>query len=498
MGTRLDSWKEIAAYLKRGPRTVQRWEAEEGLPVHRLPHAKLGSVYAYAHELDQWWAGRAKELEAEAAPKAAGASVAVLPFADMSEEGDQVYFCEGVAEEIINALGRVSGLRATSRTASFRFRDAGSTSREIGRQLRVRSLLEGSVRKSGGRLRIGVRLTEAESGFQLWSTRFDRDAADIFAIQDEIARNVAAALQVTLSPAEKEALGKPPTQHAQAYDLYLRARQFYYLYSPRAMEFALQLFSRAIEADPSYARAYAGQADCWSYLYLYSDRREEVRRKAEEASRKAMEMNPASAQALASRGLSYSVSGRVQEAEQAFEEALRLDSELFETYYFYARHSFAQGNLAKAIRLYEEAVRVNPDDFQCRLLMAQSYEVLGRNEEARATRRRGVELAALHLELNPDDARALYMAANGLVALGEKEQGREWAERALAMQPEDPMLLYNVGCIFSMLGLAEQAMGCLERAERGGLREAGWYEHDSNLDAVRGHPRFQALLKRLR
>ena len=199
---RLDSWKEIAAYLKRGARTVQRWEREEGLPVHRLVHGKLGSVYAYQAELDAWWRSREAELANEP-PLPAGAtpSVAVLPFADMSRERDLAYFCEGMAEEILDALSGIPGLRVSSRTASFHSRTPGADTREIGRRLRVGMLLEGSVRKSGDQLRIVVQLIDAGSGFHLWSGRYDRLMSDIFAIQREIAENVVRALEATLSRA---------------------------------------------------------------------------------------------------------------------------------------------------------------------------------------------------------------------------------------------------------------------------------------------------------
>ena len=157
----------------------------------------------------------------------------------------------------------------------------------------------------------------------------------------------------------------------------------------------------------------------------------------------------------------------------------------------------SRGELEKAVRLYGEAIRVRPEDYQAPLLVAQSYEVLGRAEEARAARERGIQTAEQHLQLNPDDARAVYMAANGMVALGQRERGKEWAERALAMRPADPMLLYNVGCIYSLLGCADQAITCLERAARNGLTQKGWYEHDSNLDPLRDHPRFQELVRSL-
>lgn len=197
---RLDSWKEIAAYLKRGARTVQRWEREEGLPVRRLQHGKLGSVYGYKPELDAWWAGRGEGLEnavgcaADQTP-----SVAVMPFADMSPAQDQSYFCDGVAEEIIHALSRIQGLRTASRSSSLRFGTRALDNRQIGRQLGVRTLLEGSVRVCGDQFRIAVQLVDTETGFQLWSERYDRQLRDMFRVQDEIAGNVAQRLSAVFS-----------------------------------------------------------------------------------------------------------------------------------------------------------------------------------------------------------------------------------------------------------------------------------------------------------
>ncbi|RPI11345.1 MAG: hypothetical protein EHM65_07175, partial [Acidobacteriales bacterium] len=409
---RLDSWKEIATYLHRGTRTVQRWEREEGLPIHRLQHDKLGSVYAFKAELEAWWANRGDSLPSEAAQAETGPSVGVLPFADLSQERDQGYFCEGVAEEIINALNRLRHLHVASRTSAFRFKDQAADIIEIGRKLRVRTLLEGSVRKAGDRLRIAVRLTNAENGYQLWSETYDRQMTDIFAIQEEIARHVAEALKVTLSPAEKDALGKPATSDIQAYDYYLLGRSYYYRFAPREVEFAKQLFAQAIERDPRYAMAHAGLADCWSFLYLYGGRREAAREQADRVSMQAIDLDPESAQAHASRALALSLNERDVEAKESFETAIRLDPELFEAYYFYARHCFAHGEQEKAVRLYEHAMRVRPEDYQATLLLAQSYDDLGRYEDAIAARRRGIELAEQHLRLKPDDARACYMASN--------------------------------------------------------------------------------------
>lgn len=493
---RLDSWKEIAAYLHRGARTVQRWEREEGLPVHRLQHEKLGSVYAYPQELDAWWERRRGRAELHPAPEAVR-TVAVLPFSDLSREKDQEYFCDGIAEEIAGALARIQGMRVVSRTSSRRFKGAELAVQEIARRLGATAILEGSVRRADGRVRVTVQLTDAGKGYTLWSDTCDRDISDVFAIQEEIARKVARALEVTLSPRESAALGKVPTRKIQAYDCYLRGRAFYYRYGPRDIDCAIQLFMRAVRIDPAYPPAYAGLADCWSFLYLYSERNDLLREQAAWAGSRAVELDPESAQAQASRALALSLDRRDEEAAQGFEAAIRLDPNLFEAHYFYARHLFACGQLEKAVESYENAIRTSPDDYQSPLLMAQIYDDLGRAADARAARLRGIELAGRRLNLYPDDVRAVYMAANGMAALGQRERALEWVGRALAMRPADSMLLYNAGCIYSLLGSVEPALTSLEQAVRLGLRQKGWFEHDSNLEPLRTHPRFVQLLRDL-
>jgi len=477
---------------------VQRWESEAGLPVHRLQHEKLGSAYAWKSELDAWWKSRGAHLDRPAGSAGtATPSIAVLPFSDLSQEQDQQYFCQGIAEEIISRLTKVQAIRVVSRSSAFHANALASDPRQLGRRLRVGALLEGSVRKAGGRLRITVQLSDVETGYQRWSGRFDREFSDVFAIQDEIARCVVEALEVDLSANEKAALQVLPTSNLRAYEYYLQGRQHYYQFGPRSMDSAVHLFVQAISLDPNFAQSYAGLADCWCYIYLYSDRSGTVREQAEWASRKALELVPDSAHAHASYGFALSVSGRDAEAEQAFETAARLDPALFEAWYFYARHCFVRDQGQKAIGLYEAAMRVRPDDYQSPLLAAQIYDDYRRPADAIAARRRGIRLAEEHMKVNPEDARALYMAANGFVALGDSKRGLEYAQRAVDARPEDPMLLYNVGCIYSMLGRSEDALECLERAAARGLTQRGWYANDSNLATLRDHPRFQQLLARL-
>jgi serine/threonine protein kinase/tetratricopeptide (TPR) repeat protein len=491
--------EKIAGVLKEEPRSVV--ELNPRLPRHldrilrhcleKEPRYRMASARDLREELELL-RGAGPETQAAEVP-----SIAVLPFADMSREKDQAYFCEGIAEEIINALCRVQGLRVASRTGSFQFRDTPTDLREVGAKLGVETILEGSVRKSENRLRITVQLVDAARGFHLWSESYDRELRDVFAIQQEIARSIVRALRITLSPQEKGALAEVPTSHVQAYDYYLRGRNFYYRYGRHDIEFALQLFSRATELDPGYALAHAGLADCWSYIYLYSERKDSVRLQAETAGRRAVELAPESAQAQASFAVALSLGDRKDEAQAAFEKAVRLDPGLFEAWYFYARQVFAGGDLPKAASLYEEAMRVRPEDFYSPLLVAPVYDKLGRTEDARDARERGIALVERHIDLHPDDARALYMGANGLVALGEKAKGLDWARRARKIDPDDPMLLYNLGCFYSLAGDVEEAIDCLERAVAGGLLQKGWYENDGDLDPLRAHPRFKALLEKM-
>ena len=458
--------------------------------LEKEPRYRLQSAVDLLWELEQV---KAEAGRAGGQPR----TLAVLPFVDQSREKDQDYLCDGLAEDILIALGKVKGLRVASRAASFRFRSPDADVKETGRRLGVEAIVHGSVRRTGSRLRLAVEVVDVADGFEIWAEVYERGVEDVFAVQGDVTRAIARALSVDVSASEDTSLGTPAAADVEAWDYSLQARKFFYQYSKKGMRFARELFERAIAKDPEYARAWSGLSDCAAFLYTNAGRRPEDLEQADAASRRALELEPELAEAQASRGVTLSLRGRHEEAEQAFETAIRLDPQLFEAHYFYARDAFARGDLEKAIRQYEEAIRVRPEDYQSPLLVAQSFEDLGRADEAQAVRRRGVRIAEEHLRLQPDDARALYMGANGLVALGETERGLEWADRALALDPEDPMLLYNIACIRSMAGAGDAALDCLERSVAAGLRYKGWLEHDSNLDAIRSHPRFQALMARL-
>jgi serine/threonine protein kinase/Flp pilus assembly protein TadD len=424
-------------------------------------------------------------------------SAAVLPFADVSSEENRDYFCEGMTEELISRLSRIRELRVVSRTSVQVFKNSTLDAQGIGHQLNVDAILEGSVRRLEGRLRITAELINVSDGFVFWSERFDRDLEDVFAIQDEIACNIVQSLELTLSGSEKQILQSPPTSSVQAYDYYLRGRKFFDQYHRRGMELALKMFALAIKHDPLFGMAYAGIADCHGFLFLYSDQDPAILERADQASKKALELNPSSPEAHVSRAGVLYLCGRHLEAESESEQAIQLGPHLFDAYYHYARHSFARGQEEKAVRLFMRAAEQNPRDYQCPLLVAQCYEHLGQPEKAREARRRGVEIVQERLAAVPDDVRALYMGANALAALGEWEKSLEWASFALSMEPDEPMVLYNMGCIYALVGDVEGAIGHLEHAVRAGLRQKDWLDNDGNLDPLREHPRFQSLRREL-
>ena len=423
----------------------------------------------------------------------AAKSVAVLPFANMSADPENEYFTDGMAEEIINALTKIQSLRVASRTSSFAFKGKNEDIGEIGRKLKVSTVLEGSVRKMGNRLRINAQLVNVADGYQLWSERYDREMEDVFAIQDDISQAIVKALRVILSEGEKKQIEKVRAVNVQAYDYYLRGRQYFHQLRRKSLEYARQMFNRAIEIDPEYARAYAGVADCCSLLYTYFDAREANLRQADTASRKALDLEPDLAEAHVARGLAVSLSKRFDEAEQEFSQAMNLDPKLFDAAYWFARARQSQGKHDEAVKLFERAAVLRPEDYQTPGFLAQALTTLGRREEAEAGYRRQVKLIEEHLELNPDDPRACILGAVAHAALQHTDRAIEFAGRAIEVDPDDPMLLYNVACTYAQLGKANAALDALEHAVDKGWGDRNWLDNDSDMDSIRSLPRFHAI-----
>ncbi len=431
---------------------------------------------------------------AEAAP-APEKSLAVLYFENPGGAKEDEYFRDGITEDIITELSKIKDVWVLTRSAVMAFRDKPATASEVGKQLNAAYVLEGSLRRAGSQLRITARLVETATARSVWAERYDRKLEDVFAIQDEIAQSIAKALKVMLSEQEKRAIAKAPTADVQAYDYYLRGRQYFHQFRRKSFDYARQMFARAIVIDPAYARAYAGVADCCSHLYMYWGASNDDLKEAEAASRKAVELDPELAEAHVSRGLALLMTKKYEDADQEFKTAIRINPKLFEAYYFYARACFQQGKLEEAAQLFEQACTVNPEDYQAPVLLAQTYVGMGRKVEGETTSQRALSVIEKHVELHPEDARALYLGASGLVHSKQFERATEWTQRALAIDPDDPAVLYNVACNHAQMGNIEDAISCLEKALALGEWYKGWAEHDSDLDPIRNDPRFQALLK---
>jgi len=431
---------------------------------------------------------------AEARP--AEKSVAVLYFENLSKSAEDEYFRDGMTEDIITELSKISQLQVFPRAEMLAYRDKTVTAPQVGQELNAAYVLSGSLRRAGNRLRITAQLVETRTRTSVWAERYDRQMEDVFAIQDEIAQSIASALKVKLTETEKQAIAKAPTADVKAYDYYLRGRQFFSQFRRRGYDFARQMFTRAIEIDPGYARAYAGVADSYSYLYMYWDASEDNLAAADDASRKALLLDPGLAEAHVSRGLAISLSKRYDEAELEFQTAIRLDPTLFEAYYFYGRACFQQGKMEDSARLFEKASEVKPEDYQGPSMLAMAYRKLGRETDALEADRRAYQRAEKHLELHPDDARALYLGGNSLCQLGERARCLDWSRRAVAIDPEDCGILYNVACTYALMGNPEESLDCLERALKHAFWYKRWAQQDPDLDSLRSHPRFKAIMER--
>lgn len=428
------------------------------------------------------------------------ASVAILPFADLSEARDQAYFCEGLAEEILNVLASIQNLRVASRTSSFRFRGNDVDARDIGRALNVAAIMEGSVRKAGDRVRVTAQLIDATNGYHLWSENFDRKLEDIFAIQEEIARSVARALRVSMKGAAK--LDRDCSCHAprdmRAYEFYLRGRQIQSLKSSDNWTKAPQMFRRAIELDSDYAQAQAGLADSLAQLLIWRIiEPEDALQEATAAAQRALELAPELAEAHVARANTLSLAGDDEGAVVAFQRAIELDPELYEAHYYFGRHCFAQGEHERAIDEFEAAHRVRPDEFQALVLASNAADALHDPARGDALTRRALQPALAEIAVDPENGRALYLAASMQVRLGDVEGGRRNIEAALRLQPDDFGTLYNAACTYTRLGDSERALDALDRATAAGHGFREWIEHDPDLDGLRSMPRYREIMARL-
>ena len=425
-------------------------------------------------------------------------SVAVLPFDNMSGDPEQSYFSDGITEDIITDLSKVSSLMVVARNSSFTYKGRAVKAQDICADLGVRHVVEGSVRKSGNKVRITAQLIDGSTGGHVWADRYDGTLDDIFALQDEVTCQIVAALKVRLLPEERDAIELVPTASIEAYEHYLRGRQHFNSFSKEDLRHAMNCFHRAIESDERYARAYCGLADCGSFLNVFHGGDSASLVDATVAATKAIELAPDSAEAHASLGLVLSTAGDFPGAETQFSAAIRLDPNLYEAHYYRARSFFAEGKLQEAAESFETAWERSPKEPQTPSLLLQTYRSLGRQADLERAARATVKLGLEKLEAEPDNWRTRLSMAFGYAHLGQFDEARATAEPAARNNPDDSQVNYNIACLYSRMGELDTALDHLEASLRHkvGLHFKQWVDNDSDMDPLRDHPRFKELLKK--
>lgn len=424
-------------------------------------------------------------------------SICVLPFANMSGDAEQEYFSDGISEDIMTDLSKVSSLAVVSRNTAFGFKGKIVDIGQIAKQLKVNYVLEGSVRKAAGRVRITAQLIEASKDSHVWAERYDRDLSDIFALQDEISQAIVMALKLKLLPEEKKAIAQRGTTNLEAYNLYLMARQFSVTGNygnVRRCEAIIRLCRSATEIDPGYATAWALMAVAQAALKFYFNGSGDGGLAAAE---RALSLDLNLAEAHAAKGRVLTSEGRYEEAFAEIEEALRLDPESFEVNSAAARLCFTQSRLPDAIKYYEMAAALMETDFSSVSLLTTCYKAMGDANKMREAAQRCLARAEKITRQEPDNGLALGYVVSSLCNLGEPERAKDLAKRAMLLDPENLTMRYNFACGFAQLGEAELALDLLGPVfERDAAETVNWAKVDPDLNPVRGDPRFAAMIKR--
>ena len=444
--------------------------------------------------------GTAVDEGARARPPAAPAgsaergALAVLAFDNISPDKETDYFSDGLTEELTARLSLVSEIDLISRWASMQFKDRKHDIREIGSELGARYIVGGSVRRFQESVRITVQLVDVVTNRQIWGNTYKGKLDDIFDIQEQVAQQIVEALKLKLSFSEKVSLTKRQTVNVQAYDLYLRGQDYLYRLTRRSVEYAIQLFEKAIELDPRYAAAYAGCSSAYGQMWQYFARQDKYRDKAQELSFKALMYDGNLPEAYTAMGLSYFIWGKFEEASASSRKAIELDPDDFIAHWTLGRIHFSTGDFEKALALFKRVIELKPGFFSAYSDLAQTCEGLGRIEEAQVARRQVLELLPNYLLQNPDDARARMYYALALVINGQRDDALREGTKALELSADDPMMLYNCACLYARLGESPRAVDTLRQAIAGGYENFGWMKHDPDLDPLRGNADFVALL----
>lgn len=423
-------------------------------------------------------------------------TICVLPFANMSGDPEQEYFSDGITEDIITDLSKVSALGIISRNSAFMYKDKNVDIPKVARELKVSHVLEGSVRKAGGRVRISAQLVDGESNNHLWAERYDRDSSDIFALQDEISEAIVKALKLRLLPEEKKAIVKRGTENAEAHNLYLMARQTYITgqeMDTRSAEAIVRLCARATEIDPAYAQAWALMAVGYYKLDQLKGGRSND---GMEAADRALALDSRLAEAHAIKAQLFLVRGDAEAAAAEVAIALELDPESYETNRSAARLSYQLHRHQDAIRFYEKAVKLMDADVNSAMMLISCYTVVG----DAVGKRRAAELALKRTETllahDQYNSGVTAYSAYALAAMGEGERAKARMERTLLIDPDNFNTRYNFACALSVHLQDKQAAlnmlgAAYETISEGFLAYA---KADPDLDLLRDDPRYQALV----
>jgi TolB-like protein/cytochrome c-type biogenesis protein CcmH/NrfG len=435
----------------------------------------------------------ATQAVAEPQPPAASAekSVAVLYFENLSGATEEEYFRDGMTEDVITELAKIKTLHVFPRAAVLVYRDKPVTAPEVGQQLKASYVLGGSVRRSGSRLRITAQLVETRTGHTVWADRYDREMKDVFEVQDDIARSITQALRISLSPQEEKTIARKPTQNLQAYDYFLRGRN----YTRREnLEFAVQMFEHAIRLDPSFALPHAGIANVCGMQFELHGRDPRWIEKGIAAANRAFELEPQLPEALVGRA-------RVFLAQQNYNEAINFAYRAIErkrdcdgAWDVLGRALFTADRWKEAADLTDRAIESNGDDYNVYVSYMLSLVSLGETE--RANRLRQLQITALEqqIDLVPEDVRARILLATSYAYFGNKTEAVQQLEKAIAMRPNDPNALYNAACSYGLLEMKAEALAMLKRATETGFSDMEWVSRDPDLACLRGDEEFERLI----
>jgi non-specific serine/threonine protein kinase len=429
-----------------------------------------------------------------AAAPAAEKSVAVLYFENLSSAKDDEYFRDGMTEDIITELTKIEDLKVFPRPAVVAYRDRPVTAPEVGRELSAAYVVGGSLRRAGNRLRVSAQLIQTHNGLAVWAERFDRQMEDVFEVQDEIARSIASALRIRLSPHEAKAIASKPTDNLEAYDSYLRARSFARRVTRTDLDFALQMYERAIALDAGFAVAYAGLANVCGLYYEWHERDARWIEKGLAASERALELSPNLAEALSARSRIAYAQKDYQKAARLAEQAVALKPDCDGAFYMLGRAYFTSDRWEQAAAIADRAIAASGDDYNVYIPFVNVMERLGRAEAVEELRRQQRRTLDRHLETVPEDVRARILRASLLVSAGEREQAVREIRKALELRPNDTNILYNAACVYGVLEEKAEALALLRRLKDAGILNVDWARRDPDLACLHQNAEFRALL----